>query len=93
MQGQRHIKLLATEVTRMRTEIQVVMPLLFCIALCFHCRCRKRSCVLASACRRRRVWDQVLESKLALKNGAEGSSVDVNMQQLQVLQYSAAHDA
>ena len=26
----------------------------------------------------------MLESKLAMKNGAEGSSVDVNMQQLQV---------
>ncbi len=47
-QGQRHIKLLATEVTRMRAEIQV------------------------------------LEGKLALKSGAEGSSVDVNMQQMQV---------
>ena len=45
---QRHIKLLATEVTRMRAEIQV------------------------------------LEGKLSLKSGAEGSSVDVNMQQLQV---------
>ena len=27
---------------------------------------------------------QVLEGKLALKSGAEGSSVDVNMQQMQV---------
>ena len=28
---------------------------------------------------------QVLEGKLALKTGAEGGSVDVNMQQLQVM--------
>jgi hypothetical protein len=27
---------------------------------------------------------QVLEGKLALKSGAEGGSVDINMQQLQV---------
>jgi hypothetical protein len=27
---------------------------------------------------------QVLEGKLALKNGAEGNSVDLNMQHLQV---------
>jgi hypothetical protein len=39
MQGQRHIKLLATEVTRMRIEIQVVISLFCCIVFCFRHRC------------------------------------------------------
>ena len=40
--------------------------------------------MLATEVTRMRAEIQVLEGKLSLKCGAEGSSVDVNMQQLQV---------